>query len=273
MNLLELTGIKSITAPSQNDEESHVAAVLQRLQQAIDAGVTKLRPLGRGANALALTDGEKVYKFWHRDSAYEKFVEFCMENPSRWLPKFKSKIKHLPRLLNLKSAKEDPDNLEADAEILRGLKYVKMELLQPFKGDSVLWLFKDRKVLEEIGMEFNDIENYTSIETVFEWGGMGNNPRAALIEMLHYHAEDSDIEGADLSKYIEKLNPDVLELMAISVKLAKVMGKYDRYDVADRNLALRDGQIVILDPIVDDNDLIANDFILGLKKIKLPKPT
>src|SRR5574344_1595042 len=89
MLLNELTGIKAI-------KDKNPLEILQWIKDQIGVGRTGLRFLGKGSHGVALTDGKTVFKFWHRDSAYEKFVDFARYTNYDCLPKFKSGIKRLP---------------------------------------------------------------------------------------------------------------------------------------------------------------------------------
>lgn len=263
MRLDELAGAKKLSdmTPEQ---------AIEFLEKEFAAGRTTLRPIGAGSNGVALTNGQNVFKFWHRDGAYERFVKFCQREQSRFLPKFKSDVRTLPRLFStLKSFRDD------DAGVLRGVKYVKMELLAPFKGDDSFQIWNDKKILDAIGVGRKDTDpygvlNYMGFESMFLWSGMGDTPREALVELLTHHADINDAD-VDLVPYMEKMNRDLIEMMGVLVRMHKFMGKDDRMDYGKRNLAMRGEQVVILDPIVDDNDLALNQAMMDFADWRLKK--
>lgn len=260
MRVDELTGIKHLRnlAPQQ---------VIDWLQTEFDAGRSKLRPLGRGSNGVALTNGTDVFKFWMFDSAYESFVEFCLKNQDNpYLPKFHSKIRTLPRIFNSIEAW----NYEGNPIDASKVKYVKMEMLEPFKHPGFT-LFADQKIRAKIEEE-DDLANYVSAKTLMECGtefnGNYQHDLMWLIEDLMM-----DIKGFDAPylQYIKHINPEVMNFITALGSIAEELGADYEFDPGDRNLAMRGKQIVFLDPVVDDADMDLNDRFLSLADIVIKK--
>jgi hypothetical protein len=267
MKLQELAGAKRFNST----EGGGITDALDLLQAEFEAGRTSLRILGTGANGVALTNGTSVFKFWHRDSSYEKFVNFCHENNSPFLPKFTSKIKNLsPRVFYTATADEDGEN------IVKGVKYVKMELLKPYKGQGGCEVWADKNIQKAIGVDDPELDeygvvNFMSYEDIWNCSGMSRTPRGALMELLSHHAFLNDhLEYEELVPYLEKMNREIIDMVGVLVKLHTVFGKEDRLDFGPRNMALRGDQVVILDPIVNDNDIIVNNMIMDLSKYRTP---
>lgn len=263
MKLNELLGIKKLA----NLEPGQIATWLQ---QEFDAGRSTLRPLGKGANAIALTNGKIVFKFWLIDSAYEKYVEFCRKNQNNpMLPKFLSPVRRLPRVLaNFRMTTEDGKVVNAG-----DVRYVKMELLQPYKernGD--FRLFSDPKARAAIEAE-NDLDNYTSLYTIFEWGvafGSDADENAKVLFNDIQRGANYASETVPYEKYQHLLNPFLVELM---LTLGQINDAIDdvRFDGGTRNMAMRGDQVVILDPIVNDDDLMLNQEFLDLESVAFKK--
>lgn len=212
-------------------------------------GRTSLRPLGKGALGVALTNGTDVFKFWYQDSAYAKFADFCADNPSPWLPRFKSRVRTLPKFLKIGDGSAD-------------IRYVKMELLRPFNGSDQIDIFDDPEVVRSIGGERN---NFTDVETVFRWATASKTPRGVLKWLLDAHQKDRRI-SVDLQELAPQVSPRLLELIEVLTRIRALLTGDDRLDFGTRNMAMRGSQPVILDPIVNDDDIRINreisDFLL-----------
>lgn len=239
--LNELSGAKRFGKLSPEE-------AVELIKSEFAAGKTGLRPLGKGALGVALTNGTEVIKFWYQDSAYERFANFCYNNDSPWLPKFKTKVRTLPKFLKIGDGKAD-------------IRYVKMELLQPFKGDYRLKLWDDAKIIDQIG---GDKNNYTSIEQVFRWARASKTPRGILKWLLNNHKEEKKIQ-VDVEQFLADVNPLLLSLIDTIVQIVKILGDDDRLDLDEdgvqRNMVMRGNQPVILDPIVNDDDIRINNEI------------
>jgi len=242
MKLYELSGAKRLSQLTPAEAVDFIKAEFA-------AGKTKLRPLGKGALGVALTNGTDVFKFWYQDSAYAKFANFCVDNPSPWLPKFKSKVRVLPKFLKIGDGAEN-------------INYVKMELLTPFHGNDQIDFFKDEDVIKQIGGERN---NFTDMETVFRWATASKTPRGVLKWLLSDHQKQQRI-SVDLEQFLPNISPELYSLVEVMTKIRALLTDDDRLDFGTRNMAMRGNQPVILDPIVNDADIRINreisDFLL-----------
>lgn len=210
------------------------------------AGGTKLRPLGRGTNGVALTDGEDVFKFWWRDSAYEDFIKLAMQNQDNPLyPKFKSKVKTLPSFLKIGGGGRAPADI----------KYVKMEKLQPYSTVNI-------PVLNDVHVP----ESRNKVDVM--WLGdhaTGNNPDSLIRDYLAY----LDRAGMDgfYQKNFSKVSPEFRNLAKTLVDISKLTEKGHELDLGARNFALRGDQLVMLDPVSNDADIDINDMMLSLAEL------
>lgn len=242
LQLDELAGTKRLSSMSPEQAVNFI-------KQEFAAGKTTLRPLGKGALGVAMTNGTDVFKFWYQDSAYEKFANFCVDNPSPWLPKFKSKVKTLPKFLKIGDSSES-------------IRYVKMELLKPFYGNDQIDIWKNADIIKQIGGERN---NFTDIETVFRWATASKTPRGVLKWLLSDHQKEQKI-SISLEQFMADVNPELISLIEVMTKIRALLTDDDRLDFGTRNMAMRGSQPVILDPIVNDDDIRINseisDFLL-----------
>lgn len=237
MKLQELAGTKRLSNMTP-------AQAVDFVKSEFAAGKTTLRPLGKGALGVALTNGTDVFKFWYQDSAYEKFANFCVGNDSPWLPKFKSKVRTLPKFLKIGDGAEN-------------IHYVKMELLQPFSGSDEIRIFDDEDLIKQIGGEKNNI---TSFENVFRWATASKAPRGVLKWLLGDHQKTHKI-SIDLEQHWENVSPAMYSLVDVMTKIRALLSDEDRLDFGTRNMAMRGTQPVILDPIVNDDDIRINNAI------------
>lgn len=107
MKLDELLGVKKFYDKHLDD-----------VKKAFVANGSKFKKLGLGATGEAYGKNDLVYKFWLEDSAYEKYVEYCLKHQNNpHVPKFLSKIKSIHSFFLRPS--EFPDKI----------KYIKMEKL------------------------------------------------------------------------------------------------------------------------------------------------
>ena len=243
LRLDELSGTKRLSSMSP-------AEAVEFVKTEFAAGKTKLRPLGKGALGVALTNGTDVFKFWYQDSAYEKYANFCIANNSPWLPKFKSKVRTLPKFIKI-------------GDSAKSIHYVKMELLGPFTGwQGKVQLWNDPDIIRQIG---GDKNNHMYVEDVFRWSRSSKKARGVTKWLLGDHKKFNDIE-VDLEQFMDQMTPEIKELIEVVVGIAGILGDDDRLDFADRNMAMRGNQPVILDPIVNDDDIrinsAINDFLL-----------
>jgi hypothetical protein len=260
MRVDELTGIKHLRGESP-------AGIVDWLHKEFQAGRTKLRLLGRGSNGVALTNGTDVFKFWMFDSAYEDFVEYCLANPDNpWLPKFKSRIKTIPRVF----ANLDVWDTEGDPIDATKVRYVKMELLSPYKKGGFK-VFTNPKIAEIIEEE-DDLANYVSVDTLMQSGQeFSGDPRKDAKTLIWIM---TDVRGHDAPyiQYAKYINPELIGFCSALGDVAKkALHGEQRFDAGGRNLAQRGDQIVILDPLVDDGDMELNERFLFISDIVLKK--
>lgn len=245
MKLDELAGIKSLMG--------HTAKGLYDLFITdFKSGKHKLKVLGKGSNAVAFTNGTSVFKFWHRDSAYEKWVNYAMKNPSRLVPKFKSKIRVFPKMLKTKYDLGD-------------LKYVKMELLEPCTVESIK-CWEDRATKIRIWRIFNGArtairENY-DIEKATIATMMLVDEAAGLVRL-----GDVFINTHEMEDRIKSMNPDIKDMLTILIEFGKRFVDSDGFDYSPDNMAMRGNQLVILDPASNEDDLDMNHILTDLEDI------
>lgn len=270
MKLFELTGVKRLRDKTPQE-------TIDLLRQDFEYSRTNLKPLGRGAYAVAFTDGTNVFKFWHKDSAYEKYVDFCHHNTSRFLPKFKSRVKTLHNLI---TGNDKPIDIN----------YVKMELLTPFTGSPELQIWAKEIPREEITALFSDDKKALTSscfddDKTITYGrlftGAGANwkfqktIRNAIVNGIRGGGAYCPHED-DLIPLLKYANPEILELYKLLLRMkAEILNSnpedmfepaIDRFDCAARNLAMRGDQLVILDPVCNAEDMKANDK-LGIRDL------
>lgn len=270
MKLYELIGIKKLA-----DKEPEQIATW--LKSEFDAGNTKLRPLGKGSLGLAITNGKHAWKFWMKDSGYEKFVELARSKPNPYYPKFLSPVRELPRFFKLS------DSSESSKTDWSKVKYVKMELLSPYNKTSKADEFelftpqvlaKNPDIKEWI--EDNDdygLGNFVGLEGLFEYGyelsdDLSNN--AGTVSWLKSNMLDLKKEDAKfLTSHKLKFNPVILKACEAIGQINNIRPNDARFDYGYRNLAMRGDQVVFLDPLVDDEDIEISDLLLKLNDFKL----
>jgi hypothetical protein len=108
VKLYELVGVKKFA----DLDFKEVLATMQDYKEA-----------GEGANAIVVKHGTRneVIKFWLEDVAYEDFINYVDNHPSKYFPKLYSKPKELTAFFL--RPKEFP----------KKVKYVRMEELEKFK--------------------------------------------------------------------------------------------------------------------------------------------
>lgn len=254
MRVDELTGIKHLRDKPLN-------WIFHWLKREFCNGRTSLRLLGRGSNGVALTDGTTVFKLWVLDSAYEQFIEFCLKNPDNpFLPKLKSKIRSLPRALDIDAWNEHGDSVDFSK-----IRYVKMEKLEPYRGDGGFYLFPPD--ICRLVDEDDDLVCFVSFDTLLEYGDYFTGDFHRDVSILF----DDVMRGyagypktVPYEKYASKINRELMALIKTITQLSDALTGDYRFDPGNRNLALRGKQVVILDPIVNDDDLDLNARFLEL---------
>jgi hypothetical protein len=225
MKILELLGVKKFAGMTSREVIDFV--------KSMDS--SKLKVLGRGANAVALTDGKAVYKFWLVDSAYEDFIKYAAANQSNpFLPKLLSPVKTLPAFF-VRSAKA-PDVV----------KFVKLELLEPLSG---AWGIEDEELQITKGSEQKlEIKNEL-------FGIIERNHQKPFKEVLQKIADEAWEKTA-----VSKLNPAIVKLAQAIYDVQKMVGvNAHLLDLHSGNFMLRGKQLVIIDPIANRADLRLNN--------------
>lgn len=223
MKLFELTGVHSKREKDMLD-----------LLNDISGEGSKFKKAGEGvaAQVLVHSDGT-IYKFWAKDSAYEKFVEFVQHHQSdKHIPKLKSKIKELHSFF--KKPKEFPEKI----------KYVKMERLTPVNYTD---LFPGTK----------NIFLIDAIKTIYH--GIAHHRANSLRWAVQSLRED---EGSSLSD--EAL--DLIDSLFATIKAMddKIPGfNQTSPDWHSGNVMMRGKDIVIVDPLIDAGDMKFNKQLMA----------
>lgn len=195
---------------------------------------TGYKELGSGKAAFVFKHPTKneVIKFWVADKAYESFVNYAMANQNDpFMPKFLSGIKTI-RAFHTRHGATPAD-----------IKYVRMEMLNPCKK--------------------------------FDWMGKVIGPDSFLFKAKHWACSVGDpnrdaelIRGAygpDATEMPDSVKPFLQSLERV-VKAVKT-GDNINVDMHSKNIMQRpDGQVVIIDPVTDDESLDINKQISSLFK-------
>ena len=224
MKLYELTGVKA-----------HHEKSFDELDAMFGGKGSTFKPLGGGLFAKVYGhDSGVVYKFWAKDTAYEKYVEYCLKNQSNpFIPKFSSKIKTLT--VFFKRPASFPDKI----------KYVKMEKLAPYRNQYLPGT--DSPYYSVLKLLVSEVENDESFETV-------------VSDITRFSKKGSI---ASVRKSYENLLEEqplklIKELFDTLVDIHKHVGKLN--DLHNENIMMRGDQLVILDPAAvasETNDMTA----------------
>lgn len=230
MKLNELVGVKKFIGMNSTE----VLDFLKNTQG-------KLKPLGSGANAVALTDGTDVYKFWMLDSAYDKFIKYVQANQQNpFLPQLKSAVKTIPAFfLRHKNA---PDKI----------KYVKMEKLSPVQNVTGY----EYPVSPDFAEKLNIDDAIDAIEALPR--------RSSFTEVLEKLKNN-------ISKKPFTMDPNTVAFLKTMHEIYGLVGGGAYIDFHDGNFMLRGDQLVFLDPLADDEDVELNDEFLAFDKQQVMK--
>lgn len=264
MKLFELTGIKHLKNKTPKELVDYVNTMHY------GKGLTNLRLLGTGANGVALTDGTNVFKFWHTDSAYMRFVEHCNKHKgNKFLPVFKSGVKHLP--LNISSEYYE----DGETKKRTGVNYIKMELLDQIDVGYKFKIFKDSVYntiqfnQDEIGPLLSEIPNNTisllmlleDIRSIRYKLDLGKEE--AVLSVLQ---ECSTNSGFISTFGINAYDVEIVEFTETIFDLVGSLGSVgmwdDYFDFHYGNFAMRGEQLVILDPFANVSDIDINKIVL-----------
>jgi hypothetical protein len=245
MKIFELLGIKK-TIVGKNPRE---------LVNFFNETTGKLRMLGKGAHAIALTDGKYVYKFWYVDDAYERFAKLCLSTSKPYLPKLVGRIRTLPRILKVKGSDE-----------LKDVRYVKMEKLSPINPrDIEIKIFDDDTLKRIPELVSRNHRNLSNLENFFTYLGASWDGSRNQKDLREYYTKVlvsrvmTGIPNLDDPHVIQaaKKNPvltkDASYYLDAYIVLSGIMKEGDFLDVKVNNVAERtNGEVVLLDPIADN---------------------
>jgi len=214
MKLFELTGIKNYKDMPGN----LIMKMLDRIGFFKDT-------LGRGSfgYAFEISNGD-VLKVWHRDEAYEKFIEYCIANKSN------------PYLLKVKGKVQSFEIRHAANRKPIDMKFVRIEKVNPLKSLKPLG-YDDKdssKTLDEFFWQFQKLiykRNFDLLEKA----------DTEMYETLYLKKQRGSPE-------FEKILRDIAELM----KTFQEMGL--KTDVHSGNFGLRGNQLVLIDPVLTYQD-------------------
>jgi hypothetical protein len=216
VKLYELTGIKKFY-------EKDVEDVLSSMDKTHKA-------LGRGAFGVALKNSSKpeVVKFWISDSAYDAYVKYISEHPSKYFPKLYSKPKKLSAFF-LRTA-DFPDKVN----------YVKMEALERAS-------MEEADIIAEI---FNQLRKMPSKKEV-----------DAYVEKFLRSA--NNVFDEYMIKKLNKMVADVRDFCQEMYEMLRgTLGGGHSIDIHSENIMKRkNGELVITDPIYNHEDMMAAEDI------------
>lgn len=254
MKLFELTGIKHLKDKSPKE-------LIQYITGENNAGRTKLTILGAGSNGVALTDGSNVFKFWHRDSSYENFIQYAMKNQNNpHVPKIKSKIKTLP--FNIESSN--------DGDTIKGIRYIKMEKLNPLPDSNVKINILSDKGCDELGvttktteMRFDDVMLHClfapSVEVACQGLAQG------ILKQKNKDHNTDKLEKPYSAGFLELFDRNFIGLInTLRDFILSSISEEDFPDLHSGNFLLRNtGQLVIVDPIANMTDITLNADLMA----------
>ena len=233
--LLEVVGVKRF-------QDMTASEVLDYMKSTLGGGGRNIKVLGQGASGVAIQIGNNVYKMWMLDSSYETFVKYCLEHQDNpFLPKFQSGIKRMPAFFV--RHEEAPDHIN----------YVKMEKLVNIGsrfhsyGFNLNVEFEDEEDEDERG-HLSYLRLQDAIYICQEIGNTVIPPLVEFVQLLNKrngHTYTHDDLSADLKLFIATIQ-DIKQLNhSLDLHQANFMGR-------------EDGQIVIIDPIANKDDLNLN---------------
>lgn len=214
MKLNELLGVKA-------HREKDLLGVLAD----ISGEGSKFKPAGSGIAARVFVHNDGiVYKFWAKDSEYEKFIDFVASNQDdKHLPKLKSKVKELTTFF------KHPEKFP------KKIKYVKLEQLTPtryedqFPGAKIYTLDVLNAIEAELKSGKKDVKNV--IEELSEDEGSWLKPQSvALVKSLFLTVE----------------------------KILKAFPEKKALDLHSGNVMKRGDEIVLIDPVAGKDDIVFN---------------
>lgn len=236
-NINELAGVKRF-------RDMPVADVLSYFKSQMGNGPVTM--LGKGAHGAAFMIGNNVYKMWMQDSAYQAFVNYALQHQDNpFLPKFYSGIKQMPAFF-IRGANA-PDKVN----------FIKMEKLSGTEFEVKQYTF-------DLNYTMNDSisEARKKFYTTVSWSVVTQlllRPNVRGNEMQVF------LKGLKHEKGYEYTEDDLSPALKLFIETIKGILQLNRdLDLFADNFMMRGDQLVIVDPIYDNDDYLANrDFVYG----------
>jgi hypothetical protein len=225
--LTELMGVRKFTNMTSSQ-------VIKYLRDTFGIGDVSI--LGSGACGVAIKIANNVYKMWMLDSAYGDFVKFCQANPNNpTLPRMLSGIKRIPAFfLRHQSA---PNYIN----------YVKIEQLQPVDYTQFRFIIQNTSV------------SAIDVVSLFDTCRRSDDIHADIVLRLNRRAEFVDQELLTVDDFSSDLKSFIDALIGI-YKIRRIGGH--ELDFHSGNFMARGDQLVIIDPLYNEDDLDMNDTFL-----------
>lgn len=233
MRLDELTGVKHLYDKQLYD-----------LMKAITAPGSKFKKAGGGAMAQVFSHADgTTYKFWVKDKAYEKYIEYCLENQDNThVPILYSPIKTLHSFFT--RPKDFPNEI----------KYIKMETLKPIQE------FEKWKGLKG---NFNSVESVI-YKMIYYYDNNGKYIKQDKREKIKKNT-DLNFDPHFFDQY-DSVTPEARKQLNDTFKIVqyvkKTIGKNNiRLDLHLGNIMKRGSEIVITDPMASNKAIQYNSDI------------
>lgn len=196
---------------------------------------SQVKILGDGSHAVALKIKNWVYKFWMLDSAYDSYVRYSLAHTSNpFVPVFKSKIKTMPAFF-LRS-EHAPDQV----------KYVEMEELYRVTPGE----------FENMTFDLQGTDNKTGERKAYQVT-MGRLLVWADQSLFGFSSFlDHASAKWDATFPMNEQDYEFSQLVDLLVDLKELDGFVDIH--ADNVMKRSNGQLVIIDPVANEDDHVAN---------------
>jgi hypothetical protein len=241
--LLELTGVKRYRDMTKDELVMAIANTRDH----------PIKYLGNGSYGCALKIGGKVYKLWTIDSAYTDFVNYSLQHQNNsFLPKFDpAGIKQMHAFF-LQSP-DAPDRIN----------YIKMEELSPLDtlGLYTFNLVLDPNVeIEEWKLHSAESVSLREVLSIFETS-IRKKKLQYTPELLRSRIEY--VKSLPLGA-IAELSPELALFGKTLGEIAQLSSEHT-LDLGPMNFMLRGDQLVILDPLYNEQD---TQLLIALSKYK-----
>jgi hypothetical protein len=254
--LTELLGVKKYADKSASD-------IVDELFDGQGKG--KLRYLGAGANAVAVTNGTIVYKFWLYDPCFDAWVDYCRANPKvPELPKYYTKIKTMPLFFKVSD--------KAREKVGNRLKYVQMEKLSQtnaipywsiFNHNPALAALTEAAKAANVPLHVANTLDASYVGDLAEKGLLDNNYSKNIAVVLDAHSKLRNLKF-DFMRYISQVSEETGKAAWLLKEIAIIAKKHGgTLDFAEDNFAMRGKQFVYLDPLASHGAVIFNAEALG----------